>query len=139
MGGHNIKANSILYYTLQNALSLAAILWAASTPLYSDHDTGTSLHPQDESAWAIVAGVATGARAQVISDALANRWIRLYDAPAPEAGETISPFAARFELQAHYMVGRADRAVNLMEFITFIEGYSTNGSLHYPAYINDPK
>jgi hypothetical protein len=50
-------------------------------------------------------------------------------------------------------VGRADRAVDLVEFMwadfmlddprmtnsSFIEGYSTDGSLHYPAYPNDPR
>ncbi|KAI1852737.1 hypothetical protein JX266_002278 [Neoarthrinium moseri] len=177
MGGHNIEANSILYHTLQNALKLAAvvndtsnvanwttsaagippaanaILWDDSASLFKDNDTQQVLHPQDGNAWAIIAGVINGSRAEAISDALANRWVRPYGAPAPEAGDTVSPFVSGFELQAHYMVGRGDRAVDLMEFMwadfmlddprmtnsSFIEGYSTNGSLHYAPYPSDPR
>ncbi|KAH6658223.1 Six-hairpin glycosidase-like protein [Truncatella angustata] len=177
MGGHNIEANSILYFTLKNAISLAAVvndksdvgnwtisaagippaandlLWDESVSLYRDNDTQQVLYPQDGNAWAIISGVANGSRAEAVSDSLAARWIRPYGAPAPEGGETISPFVSGFEIQAHYKVGRADRAVDLTEFMyadfmlddprmtnsSFIEGYSTNGSLHYPAYKNDPR
>ncbi|KAK9775622.1 putative Six-hairpin glycosidase-like protein [Seiridium cardinale] len=172
MGGHNIEANSILYSALQNAITLAGVindtsdvgnwttsaagippaanslLWDDESSLYWDNDTQKVLHPQDGNAWAVVAGVANGTRAEAISDALAARWIRPWGAPAPEGGVTISPFVTGFEVQAHYKVGRADRAVDLVEFMwadfmlddprmtnsSFIEGYSNNGSVHYPAY-----
>ncbi|ETS79712.1 hypothetical protein PFICI_09565 [Pestalotiopsis fici W106-1] len=172
MGGHNIEANSILYFTLEKAVALAgvvndtsdvanwttsaagipsaanALLWDDETSLYWDNDTQKVLHPQDGNAWAVLSGVANGTRASAISDALAGRWIRPYGAPAPEGGITISPFVTGFEVQAHYKVGRADRAVDLVGFMwadymlddprttnsTFIEGYSSDGSLAYPAY-----
>ncbi|KAF7536430.1 hypothetical protein G7054_g4570 [Neopestalotiopsis clavispora] len=172
MGGHNIEANSILYFTLEKAVTLAgvvndtsdvanwtisaagiptaanALLWDDETNLYWDNDTQKVLHPQDGNAWAVLSGVANGTRASAISDALAGRWIRPYGAPAPEGGITISPFVTGFEVQAHYKVGRADRAVDLVGFMwadymlddprttnsTFIEGYSSDGSLAYPAY-----
>jgi hypothetical protein len=172
-----LQANSILYFTLQNAITLAsimndtsnstgwatsadgippaanALLWDDETKLYWDNDTQKVLHPQDGNAWAVISGVANGTRAAAISDSLEGRWIRPYGAPAPEGGVTISPFVSGFELQAHYKVGRADRAVELIEMMwadfmlddprmtnsTFIEGYSNDGSLAYPAYQNDPR
>src|SRR5438045_948759 len=83
MGGHNIEANAILYYTINLGLSLADILndtsvtskwvkyaaniksaanarlWDPSANLYSDNDTLplTTLHPQDGNAWAIAANL----------------------------------------------------------------------------------
>lgn len=65
----------------------------------------------------------------------------------------MSPFASGFEVQAHYLAGHPERAVELIEFMwadfmlddprmtnsTFIEGYSTDGSLHYAPYSNDPR
>ncbi len=101
----------------------------------------------------IVAGL-TESTAQTIniSDALKARW-GPYGAPAPEAGATVSPFISGFELQAHYLAGRPQYAVQLMKTMwadfmlddprmtnsTFIEGYSTNGDLHYAPYTNDPR
>jgi hypothetical protein len=127
-----------------------ALLWDDSASLYWDNDTQKVLHPQDGNAWAVLSGVANGTRALAVSDSLAGRWIRPYGAPAPEGGATISPFVSGFEVQAHYKVGRADRAVDLVDFMwagfmlddprttnsTFIEGYSNDGSLSYPAYPN---
>lgn len=200
MSGHNIEvrpsfdprvravlltrdqANAILYYTLTNALKLAAVmndtsessswefvaagiptaannlLWDDSASLYRDNDTiseGSSApsYPQDGNAWAIMAGIASGARAGAVSDALRARWVRPYGAPAVEAGQTISPFTTGFELQAHYMAGHPDYAVDLMEFMwadymlddprmtnsTFIEGFATDGTPLYPVYEYDPR
>lgn len=86
-----------------------------------------------------------------ISNALHSRWGK-YGAPAPEAGATISPFIGGFELQAHYMADQPETALALirrqwgfmledprMTQSTFIEGYSTDGSLHYAPYTNDPR
>ncbi len=179
MGGHNIEANAILYYTLNLGIKLAQILNDTSVPskysstaskikmaankrlwdprmnLYRDNDTEpfTALHPQDGNAWAIVAGLTQSTAQSVnISDALKARWTP-YGAPAPEAGETVSPFISGFELQAHYLAGQPEYAVQLMKTMwadfmlddprmtnsTFIEGYSTNGDLHYAPYTNDPR
>ncbi|KAI0110385.1 alpha-L-rhamnosidase [Nemania sp. FL0031] len=182
MGGHNIAANSILYYTLHNAAKLAGVmndstntndweavaasislavnrlLWDDSVSLYRDNDTiarGSSIdsYPQDGNSWAIIAGIARGAQARAISSALKERWIRPYGAPAVEAGDTISPFATGFEIQAHYIAGNPEFSVELMEFMwadymldnpqmtnsTFIEGYATNGSALYPVYNYDSR
>lgn len=179
MGGHNIEANAILYYTLNLGIKLARILndnsvpskyssaasgiktaanrllWDPKMNLYRDNDTEplTSLHPQDGNSWAIVAGLTESTAQSInISDALKARW-GPYGAPAPEAGATVSPFISGFELQAHYLAGRPQYAVQLMKTMwadfmlddprmtnsTFIEGYSTNGDLHYAPYTNDPR
>ncbi|KAI1360083.1 alpha-L-rhamnosidase [Xylaria arbuscula] len=184
MSGHNIEANSILFYTLNNALKLAAVmndtsdfsnwtlsaagittaannlLWDDSVSLYRDNDTITNgssatSYPQDGNSWAVISGIAKGERAVAISDALKARWIRPYGAPAVEAndGDTISPFATGFELQAHFMAGHPDYALDLMEFMwadymldnpnmtnsTFIEGFGRDGTPLYPVYDNDPR
>ncbi|KAI1423630.1 alpha-L-rhamnosidase [Xylaria sp. FL1777] len=184
MSGHNIEANAILFYTLKNALKLAAImndtsesknwelsaagipiaannlLWDDSVSLYRDNDTITigssaTSYPQDGNSWAVIGGIANGKRAVAISDALKARWIRPYGAPAVEAndGDTISPFATGFELQAHFMAGHPDYALELMEFMwadymldnpnmtnsTFIEGFGHDGTPLYPVYNNDPR
>ncbi|TEY51939.1 hypothetical protein BOTCAL_0262g00090 [Botryotinia calthae] len=181
MGGHNIEANSILYYTLTLGTKLAkvvndsspttskwpeyaagiksaanAALWDNTANLFRDNDTLplTTLHPQDGNAWAIFSGlVSTPARALQVSDSLSARWGK-YGAPAPEAGASVvSPFVTSFEIQAHYLAGRADRAVKLIQFMwgdfmlddprmtnsTFIEGYSMDGVLHYAPYPNDAR
>ncbi|KAI0969247.1 alpha-L-rhamnosidase [Xylaria arbuscula] len=116
MSGHNIEANSILFYTLQNALKLAVImndtsesnrwelsasgipiaannlLWDESVSLYRDNDTiangsPATSYPQDGNSWAVIAGIANGTRAAAVSDALKARWIRPYGAPAVEAND----------------------------------------------------
>ncbi|KIW91984.1 uncharacterized protein Z519_06966 [Cladophialophora bantiana CBS 173.52] len=130
-------------------------LWDPVANLYRDNDTLplTKLHPQDGNAWAVVSNL-TGSFEQNIniSKALAARW-GPYGAPAPEAGATVSPFISGFELQAHYLAGQANNAVRLMKLMwgdfmlddprmtnsTFIEGYSTNGDLHYAPYTNDAR
>ena len=129
-------------------------LWDAKANLYRDNDTLplTDLHPQDGNAWAVVSGLTSSMeRSANISKALAARWGK-YGAPAPEAGKTVSPFISGFEIQAHYAAGHPERAVGLMKLqwgfmlddprmtnSTFIEGYSTNGDLHYAPYDNDPR
>ncbi|KAH8585909.1 Six-hairpin glycosidase-like protein [Bisporella sp. PMI_857] len=175
MGGHNIEANAILYYTLDLSVRLAKAvgdesrvgawtsamqgikqaindrLWDPKSNLYFDNDhnqSETAVRPQDGNSWAVIAGIANDERAAAISTSLKQRWIRPFGAPAPEAGPTISPFVSGFEAQAHYIAGFPERAVDLIEFMwadfmlddprmtnsSFIEGYSTNGDLHYAPY-----
>lgn len=179
MGGHNIEANAILYHTLTIGIGLSARLndtssfvqswpsiadkiktaanerlWDADMNLYRDNDSLplTDLHPQDGNSWAVVSNLTQSlAQAANISKALQSRWGD-YGAPAPEAGDTVSPFVSGFELQAHYLAGRPEAAVDLVKLqwgfmlndermtnSTFIEGYSTDGSLHYAPYTNDPR
>ncbi|KEQ90119.1 Six-hairpin glycosidase [Aureobasidium pullulans EXF-150] len=175
MGGHNIEANSILKHTLDVAVTLAyavndtshiaswknssativsaanTLLWDSSASLYKDNET-TTLHPQDGNVWSIISGVASANQSTDISSALAARW-GPYGAPAPEAGTTVSPFITGFELQAHFLAGQPQRAIELMQFMwadfmlddprmtnsTYIEGYDTSGALHYPAYADDAR
>jgi hypothetical protein len=175
MGGHNIEANSILYYTINQAITLATILndttvipswqsyaagiktaannplWNATAGLYRDNET-TSFNPQDGNSWAVVSNItSTPDQIQSISSNLISRW-GPYGAPAPEAGATVSPFISGFELQAHILAGNATAALDLMRLewgfmlndarmtnSTFIEGYSTDGALHYAPYTNDPR
>ena len=130
-------------------------LWDPSANLYRDNDTLplTTLHPQDGNSWAVMANLTnSSAQALNISHALRSRW-GPYGAPAPEAGITVSPFISGFELQAHYLAGNPSYAIDLIKLMwydfmledprmtnsTFIEGYSTDGSLHYPWYIDDAR
>jgi hypothetical protein len=60
---------------------------------------------------------------------------------------------SRFELQAHYLAGRPQYAIQLIKRMwadfmlddsrmtnsTLIEGCSTNGDVHYTPYANDPR
>jgi hypothetical protein len=175
MGGHNIEANSILKHTLDVAVTLAyavndtahvatwtnassaivsaanTLLWDSTASLYKDNET-TTLHPQDGNVWSIISGLAPANRSTAVSSALAARW-GPYGAPAPEAGTTVSPFITGFELQAHFLAGAPQRAIDLMRFMwsdfmlddprmtnsTYIEGYDTSGALHYPAYEDDAR
>jgi hypothetical protein len=133
-----------------------AHLWDPSQDFFFDNDfnqTASAIHPQDGNSWAIISGVADADRAAAISASLEARWVRPYGAPAPEAGATVSPFASGFEVQAHFLAGFPERAIDLIEFMwadfmlddprmtnsTFIEGYSTTGSLHYAPYDNDAR
>ncbi|EKV16292.1 Alpha-L-rhamnosidase A, putative [Penicillium digitatum PHI26] len=175
MGGYNIEANSLLYYVLNQGLSLATVLndtsvqhlwtskaakikdaankklWDKSAGLFRDNET-TTFHPQDGNVWAVKSNL-TNSPSQIrqISKSLRNRWGK-YGAPAPEAGPTISPFISGFELQTHYIAGNPNSALDLLRLewgfmmddprmtnSTFIEGYSTDGSLHYQPYTNDPR
>ncbi|KAJ6186734.1 hypothetical protein N7519_008035 [Penicillium mononematosum] len=137
MGAHNIEANAILYFVLQDAQFLATELndktalaywsktatklkiaaneklWDASSGLYFDNET-TTMHPQDGNAWAIKANLTQStAQAVQVSNALKSRWGK-YGAPAPEAGKTVSPFISGFELQGHYLANKPDSALDLM-------------------------
>ncbi|KAE8853103.1 hypothetical protein P3342_004485 [Pyrenophora teres f. teres] len=137
MGGHNIEANSILYYTLNQAISLAGVLndtanvstwrdtaeriktaandllWDAQEGMYKDNET-TTLMPQDGNSWAVFANLTLNATQNaLISSRLNSRWTP-YGAPAPEAEDAISPFISGFELQTHFLAQNASAALALM-------------------------
>ena len=179
MGGHNIEANAILYNTLSLVIELAdnlndttpisswanisagikaaanTLLWDEGAGLYRDNDMaqGALLHPQDGNSWAVLANItANASQVTAISEALHSRWTPV-GAPAPEAGDTVSPFISAYELQAHYIAGKPEYAVGLMEYMwcnfmlddprmtnsTFVGGYSTDGSIHYAPYPDDAR
>ena len=137
MGGHNIEANSILFYTLNLGVALAhnqndsatanrwsnlaagiqsaavPLLWQPDVGLFRDNET-TTLAPQDGNAWAIKSGLVTNASQIIqISEALQERWGQ-YGAPAPEAADAVSPFISGFELETHFMANRTTAALALI-------------------------
>ncbi|PIL35434.1 hypothetical protein GSI_02161 [Ganoderma sinense ZZ0214-1] len=137
MGGHNIEANSILFYTLNVGLELARnqndsatidrwsqlaagiqsaavpLLWQPDVGLFKDNET-TTLAPQDGNAWAVKSGLVTNASQVIqISEALQARWGQ-YGAPAPEAADAVSPFISGFELEMHFMANRTVAALTLI-------------------------
>lgn len=176
MGGHNIEANSILYYTINQGIMLGKsvgedssllktwaqkaagikasanrLLWNQTAGMYHDNET-TTLMPQDGNSWAVVSNLADSPeKMRSISAGLASRWTP-YGAPAVEAADAVSPFISGFELQMHLLAGNASAALDLMRLewgfmmddprmtnSSFIEGYSSDGSLHYAPYTNDPR
>ena len=176
MGGHNIEANSILYYTINQGIELGQIvsedislldtwaqtaagikasanrlLWNQTAGMYHDNET-TTLMPQDGNCWAVVSNLTDSTdKPKSISAGLASRWTP-YGAPAVEAADAVSPFISGFELQMHHLAGNASAALDLLRLqwgfmmddprmtnSTFIEGYSSDGSLHYAPYTNDPR
>ncbi|TBU60052.1 Six-hairpin glycosidase [Dichomitus squalens] len=137
MGGHNIEANSILFYTLNLGVALAQnqndsatadrwaqlaagiqaaaipLLWQPDVGLFRDNET-TTLAPQDGNSWAVKSGLVTNASQVVqISNALQGRWGQ-YGAPAPEAADAVSPFISGFELETHFAANRTTAALTLI-------------------------
>ncbi|KAJ0348071.1 hypothetical protein COL922a_014845, partial [Colletotrichum nupharicola] len=90
------------------------LLWDEQAGLFRDNETST-LYPQDGNSWAIRANLSqSSAQTRAVSSNLRARW-GPYGAPAPEAGpSTISPFIGGFELQAHYLAGQAETALDLI-------------------------
>ena len=150
MGGHNIEANSILYYTINQGILLGqavgedsallgswaqraetiktsanALLWNATAGLYHDNET-TTLMPQDGNCWAVVANLTNSSdQNTAISAGLAARWTD-FGAPAVEAANAVSPFISGFELQAHLLAGNASAALDLIR-------------LEWGFMLNDPR
>lgn len=132
-------------------VSANKLLWDASAGLYKDNENST-LHPQDGNTWAIKANMTLDAsQISVITASLRSRW-GPYGAPAPEAGDTVSPFISGIELESHFLADSATTALDLMRLewgfmlddprmtnSTFIEGYETSGKLHYAPYKNDAR
>ena len=137
MGGHNIEANAILYYTITHGIELAAalndtssvsnwttiaetiktsandLLWNDEAGMYIDNET-TTLMPQDGNSWAVIANLtANSTQVRRISAGLAQRWTP-YGAPALEAADAISPFISGFELQTHFLAENTTAALGLM-------------------------
>ncbi|KAF8492516.1 Six-hairpin glycosidase-like protein [Gautieria morchelliformis] len=128
-----------------------ARLWDGSVGMYRDNDTST-LHPQDGNVWAIRSGlVQNNSQALSISLNLQNRWTA-FGSVAVEAADAISPFITSMELDAHFSLNNSASGLELlrrqwgymmddprMTNSTFIEGYSADGTLHYPPYSNDAR
>lgn len=110
---------------------------------FKDNATATTLHPQDANSMSILFGVADEDRVQSISERLTDNWTPI-GAVAPELPENISPFISSFEIQAHFVAGQPDRALDLIRrswgwYInnpngtgsTVIEGYLANATFEY--------
>lgn len=128
--------------------------------MYRDNDT-TTLCPQDANSFAVLFNLTTSDQASSISAGLAKNWNDLGPI-APELPDTISPFISGFEvrltlandsknvklmkvkLQAHFLSGNDDRAMDLLRRewgymlytnisvqSTLLEGFTANGSLRY--------
>lgn len=105
--------------------------------------------PQDGNGWVLLAKVfndpADAPLLKRASESLKKRWNK-FGAPAVEFPNVMSPFSSSFELLGHSAAKNPDVAVELMELMwgymldgpgmtnsTTIEGYRTDGYVHYPA------
>ncbi|PBK74349.1 glycoside hydrolase family 78 protein [Armillaria solidipes] len=165
--GHNSAANALLYRSLITAADLASqlgesslsaaylanassvksafneILWDSSAAMFRDNEN-TSLHPQDGNSLAVLYNVTANASQNVaISEGLTSFWTPIGPV-SPELSDTIIPFVGGFEVQAHFVVGQGERALDLLRQewgymlytnisvqSTLLEGYTANGSLGY--------
>ncbi|KAJ7641068.1 glycoside hydrolase family 78 protein [Roridomyces roridus] len=166
--GHNSAFNALLYRTLITTADLATnlgqtslaaaclanataikaayntILWDASAGLFRDNDNPESIHPQDGNSLAILFNLTTSdAQNKAISKGLTQFWTDIGPL-SPELNDTIIPFVGGFELQAHFIAGEGERAIDLLERewgymlytnlsvqSTLLEGFTKNGSLGY--------
>jgi hypothetical protein len=169
-GFNNTEAQMILYRTLITGADLAvwmndttglSALWTSHAAAlqtvinakcwddqfgaFKDNATATTLHPQDANSMSVLFGVVNNSRAENISEKLLENWTPI-GAVTPELPDNISPFISGFEIQAHFEIGRADRALDLIRrswgwYInnpngtesTVIEGYLQNASFGYRA------
>jgi len=129
-----------------------ALLWDETDGMFNDNTT-TTLHPQDGNVWAVISGITDNStQVERILEGLQARWTA-FGPTSVEAGDAVSPFISSFELQAHLLSNRSQSAIDLMRFMwgnfmlddprmtnsTFIEGYSSDGTLHYPPYDDDSR
>ncbi|KAJ7722663.1 glycoside hydrolase family 78 protein [Mycena maculata] len=168
--GHNSAFNALLYRTLVTAADLAThlgdtslaaaylanstlikaayntLLWDASAGLFRDNDMPDSIHPQDGNSLAVLFNLTTSdAQNKAISQGLTQFWTPIGPL-SPELNDTIIPFIGGFEVQAHFIAGEGERAIDLLERewgymlytnlsvqSTLLEGFTANGSLGYRA------
>lgn len=117
--------------------------WDNQYGAFKDNATSTTLHPQDANSMAVLFEVVSLPRATNISEKLTENWSPI-GAVSPELPDNISPIISSFKIQAHFSIGRADRALDLIRrswgwYInnpngtesTVIEGYLANGSFGY--------
>ncbi|KAJ7653391.1 glycoside hydrolase family 78 protein [Mycena rosella] len=168
--GHNSAFNALLYRTLVTASDLAThlgdaslaatylanstlikaayntLLWDADAGLFRDNDALDSIHPQDGNSLAVLFNLTTSdAQNKAISEGLTQFWTPIGPL-SPELNDTIIPFIGGFEVQAHFIAGEGERAIDLLEKewgymlytnlsvqSTLLEGFTANGSLGYRA------
>jgi hypothetical protein len=118
--------------------------WDGAYGAFKDNATDTDLHPQDANSMSVLFDVVdSSAKSQSISKNLVKNWGPI-GAISPELPENISPFISSFEIAAHFSIGNADRALDLIRrswgwYInnpngtesTVIEGYLQNATFGY--------
>ncbi|KAK6221845.1 putative bacterial alpha-L-rhamnosidase domain-containing protein [Colletotrichum tabaci] len=130
-------------------------LWDPAKGAFIDGYKNRTLYPQDSNSYAVAFGVVdpSGAEAASISRVLTENWTPIGPS-SPELPGNVSPFISSIELEAHFVAGRPDRAVQLMRDSwgwylqhpngtgsTVIEGYLADGTFGYRStrgYTNDP-
>ncbi|KAL0930453.1 bacterial alpha-l-rhamnosidase domain-containing protein [Colletotrichum truncatum] len=130
-------------------------LWDEKKGAFFDGYKNRTLYPQDANSYAVAFGVVdpSSPEAASISSVLTENWTPIGPA-SPELPGNISPFISSIELEAHFVAGRADRALKLIRDSwgwylahpngtqsTVIEGYLVDGSFGYRSsrgYTNDP-
>ncbi|CAK5267424.1 unnamed protein product [Mycena citricolor] len=152
--GHNSAANALLYRTLVTTADLAthlgnvslpatylanatkiktafnSLLWDAAAGRFRSNDLPRSIHPQDGNALAVLYNLTTSdAQNKAVSAGLMKFWT------------PIRPW-----LRAHFVAGKGERAIDLIERewgymletnlsvkSPLLEGFSANGSLGFEA------
>ncbi|KZL76395.1 glycoside hydrolase family 78 protein (bacterial alpha-L-rhamnosidase domain-containing protein) [Colletotrichum tofieldiae] len=130
-------------------------LWDGAKGAFIDGHKNRTLYPQDSNSYAVAFGVVdpAGAEAASISRVLTENWTPIGPA-SPELPGNVSPFISSIELEAHFVAGRADRALRLIRDSwgwylnhpngtgsTVIEGYLVDGTFGYRSsrgYTDDP-
>lgn len=128
--------------------------WDASAGAFFDAPDKTSIHPQDGNSLAVMFGLvnATSPQASSVSAYLTKNWSPI-GAVCEELPGEISPFISSLEIQAHFLAGQTQRALDLIRSSwgwylnnpngtqsTMIEGYLANGTFGYrwnSGYNND--
>ena len=133
-------------------------LYCEQDGLYSDNKGRRGCHgdekvlPQDGNSWVLLSQAFSSDKVAFnVSQNLRSRWTK-FGAPAVEFPNVISPFASSFELLGHIAAKNPNAAVELMELMwgymldgpgmtnsTLLEGYRTDGYIHYPAYWSDAR
>ncbi|KAK1658232.1 alpha-rhamnosidase [Colletotrichum godetiae] len=135
--------------------SILTHLWDPTKGAFIDGYKNRTLHPQDANAYALAFGLIppSSPEASSISTALTQNWTPIGPA-SPELPGNISPFISSIEIEAHFVAGRPDRAMQLIRDSwgwylnhpngtesTVIEGYLVDGTFGYRksrGYTDDP-
>lgn len=132
--------------------AINAHLWDADAGAYLDSATGPVRHGQDGNGLAVVAGVADPTRAGSALDHLSRTTAQRYgnafmdnDTLVPDGAERVYAFTSYPEIQARFLTGQADSAIDEIKRlygwmaghgpgITDWEGIGAGGSMYEGAY-----
>ncbi len=96
-------------------LAIFKQFWDAEKGAFFDGWRNKTLYPQDANSQALAFGVVKPGtpEAAAVSKALTRNWTPIGPA-SPELPKNVSPFVSSIELEAHFVAGRPDRAVQLI-------------------------